>query len=97
MSRFNVGRHESVFDPRSVDDTWAETRQTDRQTDVYVNINQTVHPLTALLDLYFRPRLFDLLDHTAHEFIDLLQGSGGTEWAEELDALTGCQQLYSQN
>lgn len=68
-----------------------------RQTDVYVNINQTVHPLTALLDLYFRPRLFDLLDHTAHEFIDLLQGSGGTEWAEELDALTGCQQLYSQN
>lgn len=41
--------------------------------------------------------VFDLLDHTAHQVVDLFQRRGGAERAEELDALAGRQQLDGQD
>lgn len=83
----DVRRHEPVLNPRP------GRVQTEAKVQPRININRPKQQHRAA----YRPPLFDLLDHAAYEFIDLLQRSGGAEGAEELDPLTGRQQLDGED
>lgn len=94
MNSFDVRGHKPVFDPRSSEADRSEEVQESHTGKILTT--QQITSANSASSAHWS-HLFDLLDYTAHKFIDLLQRSGGTQRAEELNTLTGSQQLYGKN